>query len=424
MRLSLFGAAADNPNLGVRALMASVVAGIRRREPSSDITVFDDGFGVAAATLRTASGDMSFRRCGARLSRRYYRPESYWNMRAAMRTIPRVNRGTSLLMRSDGVLDITGGDSFTDLYGERRFASSLAPKRLALDCGRKLVLLPQAYGPFRSSEARVRAGQVLKGATAAWARDEISYASMCDLLGSGFDSQRHHLGVDVAFGLDAIRPDTALADAVFCFLADHQGHPVVGFNVSGLLYNDEAAQARFGLRCDYRALCASLMGRLLNEAGACVILVNHVLPRVGSTEGDQMATADLVAAIRPVHRERLLVIADPPGPGEAKWCISQCEWFVGSRMHATIAALSSGVPASAIAYSHKAQGVFASCGLEADVADARADPDDVMPTVWNSFERRGERRAVLAERLPKVLARASGQLDAVVATCRGPGADT
>ena len=48
---------------------------------------------------------------------------------------------------------------------------------------------------------------------------------------------------------------------------------------------------------------------------------------------------------------------------EVKWCISKLDWFVGSRMHATIAALSSGVPCAAIAYSRKFRGVFATLGV-------------------------------------------------------------
>jgi colanic acid/amylovoran biosynthesis protein len=424
VRLSLFGAAGDNSNLGVRALMTSVVAGIRRREPSADITVFDNGFGVGKETVRSASGDIQFRRCGARLSRRYHRPESYWQMRAALRTFPRVNRGTSLLMRSDAVLDITGGDSFTDVYGLRRFASSLAPKRLALDAGRTLVLLPQAYGPFRSRESRARAAQVLRQASAAWARDEISFECLRELLGSSYDPERHRQGVDVAFGLETLKPPPALAEEVLQFVHRHEGRPLVGLNVSGLLYNDPDANSRFGLGVDYRALYSSLLGRLLDEAGACVILVNHVLAPTGTIEADRVASAALVAEIRPAERDRLLVVSDPPGPGEAKWCISQCEWFVGSRMHATIAALSSGVPAAAVAYTHKAAGVFASCGLEDDVADARGDPRAVLPTLWNSFERRNERRATLAEKLPEVISRASSQLDDILEECRHPAGGT
>jgi polysaccharide pyruvyl transferase WcaK-like protein len=42
---------------------------------------------------------------------------------------------------------------------------------------------------------------------------------------------------------------------------------------------------------------------------------------------------------------------------ELKWIIARCEIFAGARTHATIAALSSGVPTLSIGYSLKARGL-------------------------------------------------------------------
>ena len=66
------------------------------------------------------------------------------------------------------------------------------------------------------------------------------------------------------------------------------------------------------------------------------------------------------------------------------------------RMHATIAALSSGVPAAIVAYSVKARGVFASVGQQRHVADARRlDDDALLDALWRSCHRAqaGRRRA-------------------------------
>jgi len=56
---------------------------------------------------------------------------------------------------------------------------------------------------------------------------------------------------------------------------------------------------------------------------------------------------------------------------EIKGVIGQCDFFIGSRMHACIAALSQGVPCVGIAYSMKFQGVFDSDGMHGWVVDAR-----------------------------------------------------
>jgi polysaccharide pyruvyl transferase WcaK-like protein len=112
-------------------------------------------------------------------------------------------------------------------------------------------------------------------------------------------------------------------------------------------------------------------------------------------------------------------------PGETKWLISQLDWFCGTRMHATIAALSSGVPVSAVAYSGKVQGVFETCGQGDAVADARTlDAPDVVDVVWRSFTGRREAAARLALASAAVRSRAAGQMDAIVAASAAPGPRT
>jgi colanic acid/amylovoran biosynthesis protein len=51
-------------------------------------------------------------------------------------------------------------------------------------------------------------------------------------------------------------------------------------------------------------------------------------------------------------------------PEEIKAIIARCAAFVGTRMHANIAALSSHVPTVAISYSHKTPGIMRACGVE------------------------------------------------------------
>ena len=57
-------------------------------------------------------------------------------------------------------------------------------------------------------------------------------------------------------------------------------------------------------------------------------------------------------------------------PSDIKGYISKFDFFVGARMHATIAAFSSGVPVVPCAYSMKFKGVFENLGYKA-VIDAK-----------------------------------------------------
>ena len=85
-----------------------------------------------------------------------------------------------------------------------------------------------------------------------------------------------------------------------------------------------------------------------------------------------MAVEDDLTANKTLAEEFPGVIVAPrfEGPSEAKSYISGLDFFCGSRMHACIAAFSSGVPVLPIAYSRKFAGVFGSLGYDR-IADAK-----------------------------------------------------
>src|SRR5688572_10406244 len=203
MRLCLFGAAGDTSNLGVSALMTSAVAAIARAHPRAEVTVFDNGWGTRSGIVRVGDQDFAVRYRGARLSRRLYRPESLWNMRLAAWTGWQGNPGTRAMADADAILDVSGGDSFGDLYGEKRFRAMTLPKQIALRLGRPLVLLPQTYGPFRDRSAERLAASLVRRSAMAWARCARSFETLKQLLGTDFDPSRHREGVDMAFALEA-----------------------------------------------------------------------------------------------------------------------------------------------------------------------------------------------------------------------------
>jgi polysaccharide pyruvyl transferase WcaK-like protein len=420
--LCLAGAAPDTGNLGVTALCYSVVSALRARVPEARVVVLDHGRGLRDAQLlmdEPSDGQLAYQRMGAVNSRRFHRPENLWNMRVRNWVRPRRQQRLGEVSGIDAVLDLSAGDSFTDMYGARRFQTVMLPKRIALENGLPLVLLPQTYGPFRSDRVREQARQVTAAAAMAWARDPRSYESLSRLLGESFDPARHREGVDVAFLLAPQPPSDAVRKPFEQWLAESDG-PVVGFNVSGLLYNDaEAATQRYRLRADYREVVHRFMGKLLAETDCRIALTPHVVTPLGHAESDIDACA---AAARHVAAadERLKVLPVLDDPRQVKWLIGRCDWFCGTRMHSTIAALSSGVPAAAMAYSIKTAGVFESCGLHEHVADLRhRSTGETAAHLWHSWLRRDAARSWLRRRLPDVQARATWQIDAVLQACLG-----
>jgi polysaccharide pyruvyl transferase WcaK-like protein len=320
--------------------------------------------------------------------------------------------GLEAMRQADAILDLSGGDSFTDLYGEKRFDTVSFPKWIALDLGAPLVLLPQTYGPFRDARLRAKAFEIIRGARAAWARDARSFDVLRGLLGDEFDPRRHRLGVDMAFGLEARARDGGLDPVVDRWHRERRG-PVVGVNVSGLIWLSPERARSYGFRADYRAVTTTIVKRLLMVPDVHVVLIPHVIAPIGSYESDLEACLGVEAAVE--GGERLHVLRPPYDACEIKHEIGRLDWFVGTRMHATIAALSSSVPAAAVAYSQKFLGIFERCGLGDEVIDpTQLDESESVERAMGAFHGREGARARLVAALPSIRSTLAEQLDDVV----------
>lgn len=277
------------------------------------------------------------------------------------------------------VFDIGSGDSFSNIYSRGRFGMMLLSKIVAALRGGPLVLSPQTIGPFSSSRARLAARVAMGFARHIYARDETSY----QLLEEYGLSAKSSLTTDVAFALPYQRP----ADKDRRELAS--GPIKVGFNISALLYRKELAKgARFTLSVDYRALVDALLERLSADPRIELHFVPHVLASNIPQEDDYAVAETLV--------DRFPGIILPPrfaGPSQAKTYIANMDLLMGSRMHATIAAISSGTAVVPLGYSRKFDGLFGSLGYGWNVDLTTATNESAMATV----------AAALAD-LPKVRA--------------------
>ncbi len=287
-------------------------------------------------------------------------------------------RGKDLLTKSgayahleaaDIVLDIGAGDSFADIYGTKRLKRVFWLKYLTHLAGTPLVLAPQTYGPFTNPVSRALARRSISLSALVCARDKASVAHLRDI-GVTRDVV---VASDVALRL---RKGGALSVAE---------RPRVGLNVSGLMMSGGYNSAnQFGLSVDYPALMERLIGRLLAHPEQPEI---HLIPHVICPD---MPVEDDVAAMQTLQEIFPSVVLAPAfaTPSEAKGYISDMSFMVGSRMHACIAALSSGVAVVPLAYSRKFSGLFGALGYD-HVADCTAMTSDrILNTVMDGFERR------------------------------------
>jgi polysaccharide pyruvyl transferase WcaK-like protein len=334
----------------------------------------------------------------------------YWQalfLKAGIGSVRRYFTERNPLLRAldeaDAVADISGGDSFTDIYGKRRMFLQTLFKCLMIFMGKRLVLLPQTIGPFERGASRAAARFIIRRAARAYTRDEEGIGEIARIAGEEA-ARKARFAPDVGLLVEPAAPE---APELLEWLASRSREGVlVGMNVSGLLYNGGYTRAnQFGLKADYRAMVRGLLDAFLAEPGVSVVLVPHVVTEAGNVENDLEACEAAAAGVDAAKRERVYVVRERLGVREAKYVIGRCEFFAGSRMHACIAALSQGIAAAGIGYSRKFRGVFETLGVARSVIDLReVGESEAAARVMEEFRRREETRGILAEGVPKAKA--------------------
>lgn len=283
----------------------------------------------------------------------------------------------------DCVIDIGAGDSFTDIYGAKRFAFLWLSKLLVVEQNKPLILAPQTIGPFTGRLYRRAASHIMRRAAAVMSRDATSLEET-KALAPDADA---HRAVDVAFLLP------------FEDRSDQRGGPRlrIGINASGLLCSQaESGQNRFGLSYDYLNLQRRLIEYWLNR-GDEVHLITHANSLADKSDDDG-ARADSLAREYP----DAVRIPSFAGPSEAKSHISGLDFLVAGRMHACVGAFSSGTPVVPLAYSRKFAGLFDLLEYPWYTPVSGASEDEVFAFVTDAFEQRDKLQAAERAGMEKV----------------------
>lgn len=418
-KIAIFGASPDTPNMGVSALFVSLVSELCEAFSGNvSFLVFDFQRGYRRKDIQVGDKLISCEFFGARGGYKYYLPENLHTMLffSKLGKFGRFfNRGIELIDTCDAVIDVSGGDSFSDIYGYKRFANILLPKLIAVNRFVPLILAPQTYGPFKSPLVLSQAKQAVKCASMVWARDEESFALLKTLLGDVFDPTIHLRGVDMAFKLPLQPALQELDSKTVSWIQESGQHPVIGFNISGLIYHDpEAARSHYGFKADYNHTVLAFIKKVLDETDCRILLIPHVMDVGGHYESDSLACQQVISQLSEDHQKRIGITPTHLNQSQVKWIISKMHWFCGTRMHSTIAAISSGVPTSSISYSDKTLGVFATCGLEANVHDPRVSVEsEIVSRLFNDLANRANCQNLLKKTLPVTLERSKHQIEAI-----------
>ena len=297
--------------------------------------------------------------------------------------------------RADVVVAAGGGYLYTTsaIHGNVVLLINVYSFFFAVLLGKPVFLYSQSIGPFAGSWQSWFVRLALSKVRLVEVREEFS--------GQLLDGWRMptpvQLTIDAAF---LLKPRPPAEDLEFAGL---RAEPTVGMTVRRW-FRDREQQVR------YEKTIAAFVDWLIEERRAEVVL----LPQVTYSEGlddDRETARNMVRWVN--QKDHVRVVEDELSAGEIKWLCGRVDFFVGTRMHSNIFALSSGVPTLAIAYQPKTQGIMSELGLDDCVLPIEGLALEELQTVFDAMVgRKSEIRNRLGSTIPSLEVKAleAGQL--------------
>ncbi|MGQ9370033.1 polysaccharide pyruvyl transferase family protein [Azospirillum sp. ST 5-10] len=239
----------------------------------------------------------------------------------------------------------TGGDNYTLDYGPVSLYGQAGLDGAAMDRGIPTVLWGASVGPFEGCPGAPEAmRRHLNRFDAVVVRETVSR----DYLQRLGVEERLSLSVDPAF---LMTPEPV---AVTDFWPKEGGAGTVALNLSPIIRRYHAARnPGVPMEDDVGAFVHDLV-----DKGHGVLLLPHVVsPGGGNPAKCDHAFLSQLLAHTGGRGGRITLAPRTLNAPQLKHVLSRCRFMMGGRTHATIGALSSGVPTISIAYSVKAKGI-------------------------------------------------------------------
>jgi len=246
-----------------------------------------------------------------------------------------------------GFVDISGF-AYTDEWGGRPIRDLAALTSYYKAKNVPIILLPQAFGPFRMTETRANFRKVMSNATLVFARDRQSYDYAHELSSDGANLS---VAPDITLFFPHASPVSikdSISPSYACVVPN-----IRMFDKGGKVWSEK-----------YYSYLLSVIKELLLR-GLQVRIVVH-----DSSGEDLKISQRLCEESNSVD----VVLVQEEDPVMLKRIIAQSFLVVGSRYHSLVAALSQSVPALAIGWSHKYDMLFQEFGLKEFVFSSPETP--------------------------------------------------
>jgi len=412
--ICILGAGFATGNLGVAALASGTVVSALNSFPHARVFLLDFSRNTALYHVPHANGMADVELVNLRYTKRVWLSSSIVRLLIQalfLRVLPLQVLRRKIIARNpvftriseSAILgSLAGGDSFSDIYGLNRLIYVILPQLLVILLGKRLIQLPQTYGPYNTWLASFIARFVLRRSHLIFSRDRHGVKLVRGMLKQPVFDGRVKFAYDMGIALLPSPPPLSVMEQISRIKSKGE---LVGLNVNGLLYiGGYTRNNMFGLQCNYHRLIQELIEYFVRRHKAQVLLIPHVYGQGSNSEGDNQAINEIYAQCAAEYPDDLHFLQNPLNHSETKHVIGQCDFFVGSRMHACIAAISQCVPAIPLAYSGKFIGVMQSISEELQTADMRQlSNEDVLAMLDNVYSNRARLRCHLQGIIPTVV---------------------
>ncbi len=292
------------------------------------------------------------------------------------------------MLTADLVLDL-GGDSYSTDYDTISIITLCIPLLVARILGKPYYFCAQSIGPLGNTIPYKILKFILKDADLITTRERISddFLKSCNIFKNVIKTQ------DLAFILPVASP--ARIDEICKEERIDKNLKWAGISISDLIskyFNENTSVEEKEQK--YVSAMARMCDHLVEKYHYHLIFVPHVEIDRGTSEKVKNNMK---------HQNNVLILRGDYSPGELKGMVSLCDIVIGSRMHATLAALSQAVPTLTFAYNHKTLGIN---GAELGQSDYLIDIRDVdIADLWEITKDRIERLIEQKEKIKQKLIR-------------------
>ena len=305
------------------------------------------------------------------------------------RLIPeRLRRRYGLIMDHEvnAVVD-AAGFTYSDQWGSSSAQELAYFSQRWRKQGTKVVLMPQAFGPFEGHKIREHMRRAVDNCDLIFAREKTSYDHLTSVVG-----ERPYIQVAPDFTnlLPGVVPDEF--DGCECRVALVPNYRMI----------DKTGPSSSTAYLPFMIQCAKY---LLEHSQKPFVLVHEGVP-------------DSLLAEEISREAGGIPIVSESDPRKIKGILGSCYATIGSRFHGLVSALSQGVPSLATGWSHKYKELFSDYGfgegvlnLEEDWDSAAAQIDEIVDPEGNT-----QIRVLLGERGKRIKAEAEGMWSLVIET--------